>query len=579
MRTVRRFCDAATRKDVPHAVRTGTRILLTCLLFALVLAGGSRQSADAVAAPDVVAEPETSTSIVVTWRSDEDPHRWWVIVTGASLDRSVGQRTVAGDAREVTVRHLAPGSSYKVRVVGVDANGAFGGFSAVTEVRTPSSEECRRAASGSTCVVVGSDPSGPAVGTGLGSLHGITARTSPERIRALEPTAWRFSAGDTTRFALARQYGGTITLLLSDPWMNSTGRAAPWANWDLYRWWLAVVVDGHVRANAVPDFWEVQNEPNPRAYAAGAPATPELVREQHRVAAEVIHARLPDARVIGPGAGYPTFGTGLGDIEGFVALGAENPGAFDAVSWHEIGGGCLGYCDGSPRAVLQHADDARAAAENAGVDDLRIHVNEWGAPWNYRQPGSVIGYLSSLAYAGVDVANPACWSVKQRTGEYRSTCFADPGMLDGLLLEDGSTPTDAWWTHRAFAQMTGPGFQLLPSTVADPYASSVATIDEHGVIRIAVGRHSGCHVGTDEHCPGGFRYQQATSIDTVVATAAPNSARFRVTVQRIASTSGGMQRAPATSAPRTVRPSDGYLGVGSLTLGDGEATIITIRPS
>lgn len=549
------------------------RIALVVLLCGLLFGGGSDEPARAVAAPTVTVTTVSPTSLEVRWQSTgTDPHRWWVILTDAN-DRSIGQRTACGACRSVTVEHLAPGSPYNVRVVGLEADGSFGEFTPVVVGRTTARSECRSVATSATCVQVGSTHGLEADGVGLGFLHGVTAETDPARVAALQPKAWRVAANDVERFRLARQHGAEVTVFLSDPWMRGPSGPSPWDDWAFYRWWVGIVVDAHVTNGLIPDHWEIQNEPGYGSYN-GTPATPELVWEQHRVAAEEIHERLPGASVLGPAAGYPNFGFGLADLEYFLDREVTTPGTIQGLSWHEIGASCLGYCDGSPRAVLQHADDARAALAARRLEGVELHVNEWGAPWNIRQPGAIVGYLASLAQAGVDSANTTCWSARESIDD-QFACTGTPGTLTGLLLDDGRTPTDAWWTHKGYADMTGPGFRLLPSTIADPAASVVATVDPSGTTRVAIGRHTGCDLDADEHCPG-FRYGPDRKVHALVSVPG-KSGRYRATTTTVDSRRGAMSSAPPSTS-RVVQARSGVVDLGAITVGDGDALFITLQP-
>lgn len=545
-------------------MRRAARISLTTLLVAAVVGGLPAASPAGASAPALTVTAASPTSLRVGWTSTAQPASWWVIVTGAD-DRSVGQRTACGTCRSVTVDHLAPASRYFVRIVDVAGSGEFGTFSAPVAASTPAASGCAGVGT-STCVLVDATRKlGAATGVGTGSLHSITAGTDPARVQALRPSAWRVSALDLDKARLARQYGGSLTLILSDPWMVATASASPWLTWDLYRWWVGAVVDIQVANGLVPDYWEIQNEPQLSAYAGGAP-TAELIAQQYAVAAQVIRQKLPGAKVLGPSSGYVTFGSGLLPLDGFLGAIARAGTAVDAVAWHEIGAGCLGYCDGSPRAVLQHADDARSAL-GAKATSTPLVVNEWGAPWNASQPGAVVGYLSSLAYAGVSVANPACWG---------TSCGAQPGTLDGLLMPDGSTPTDAWFAHQAYAAMTGDGRTLVDSTVADPEASVISTVDGGGTVRILLGRHTGCQTGVDDSCPG-LAYAPSKTEQVLVRSGTVK--RYRASVQRIASVAGASSGPVTLTAGQLVSPSRGVLNVGSYALGDGEALVVTLVPA
>lgn len=550
------------------------------VLFALVAAGCSSGSAPSPgnghAAPRVEAEATSPTALDVRWEAGEDPHRWWVIVF-APDGRNIGQRTACGACRGVTVQHLAPASRYAVRVVAVDVDGSFGEFPDAVAASTPPSPGCIDAEEGDVCAEVDTTaPLGDATGVGLGGLHGITAATDREAIAALEPRAWRVAALDVDRFALARAHGAKVTVLLSDAWITTVGTQPPWQDWDRYEAFVAAVVDAYIASGDLPDYWDVQNEPAAAAFEGGRAITVELLLEQLRRAAAIIHERVPGAAVVGPSASYVAFGSTAADMDRVAQLAAGPGRALSGLSWHEIGGGCFGSCDGGPRAVLQHADDVRVAVANAGGPTPELHVNEWGAPWNNLQPGAIVGYLSSLALAHIDLANPTCWTLDDPAGDDESSCRVDPGTIGGLLLSDGRTPTDAWYAHRAYAQMTGAGFRLLPGTIADPEASLLATVSSSGVITVLLGRHTGCDSDVDAHCPAGVTYADARTVSLTVA-AAPTSPPYATTVQRIESVtraSPGFE--PVDTA--TVRPEGGRLRVGSWSLGDGDALVITLTP-
>lgn len=524
-------------------------------------------------APQVQASATAPDAIRVTWSGTGEPTRWWVLVA-ASDDRSVGQRTACGSCRAIDVAHLAPGSRYRIRVVAVDATEGFGAFSAPVEVSTPAARGCEPVAAGTTCVLLDASAPGPAAtGVGLGVLHGVTTDTPPALFAPLRPTSWRVAALDFERFAAARRYGGTVTVLLSDAWVQVSSQA-PWDDWGAYRSFVAQTVAAQLAAGALPDQWDVQNEPGPSSFpGAGRPPTPDLVAEQARVAAEEIHRILPGATVVGPSSAYPTFGSGPADLEVFAreTIGRGLP---VALSWHEIGGSCLGACDGGPRAVLQHVDDARAMLRGVpGGDAVRLEVNEWGAPWNARQPGATVGYLSSLAYAGVELANPACWPQRNQ-GSMLDSCRSRPGTLDGLLEPDGRTPSDVWFVHAAYAAMTGAGRRLLPVSVADPEASAVATVDGQGAIDVLVGRHTGCDASVDDSCPAGVRYAPDASLRLLVAGGAT---RYAVAIATIASAAGPSSGAtPVRTAE--VAAAGGIVDLGTVALADGAALVVSLRP-
>src|SRR5581483_10599276 len=155
------------------------------------------------------------------------------------------------------------------------------------------------------------------------------------------------------------------------------------------------------------------------------------------------------------------------------------------------------------------------------------------------------------------------------------TCWRAPGMLDGLLMDDGTTPTDAWFVHQAYAQMTGAGFTLLDSTIADPEASVVSTVGANGAIHVLLGRHTGCQVGIDDMCPGAS-YAAPKQVAAVLSVARNSRARYNVTVQRIASVHGASS-GPVTIATTTVAAANGRVNAGTYTVADGAALDVVVH--
>jgi hypothetical protein len=126
--------------------------------------------------------------------------------------------------------------------------------------------------------------------------------------------------------------------------------------------------------------------------------------------------------------------------------------------------------------------------------------------------------------------------------------------------------------------MTGTGFRLLSGTIADPEASLVATVSPSGVITVLLGRHTGCDPDADAHCPADVSYADAETVSLTLAVAAAAAGlTYATTVQRIESVAGASPGfEPVDTA--TVRPEGGRLRVGSWSLGDGDALVVTLTP-
>jgi hypothetical protein len=555
------------------------RRVAACLAFAIVAAttvtpwltpaAGASTAATltGLPAPTSARAVARSAAVDVTWTSTTDAHRWKVLAF--ANDRYVGQRTFAGTARQGRIEHLPPGTSITTWVLALSPDGWWGTWVTTAPVTLPRDASCP--ATAGTCAHVNARAiAGPATGSGLGVLHGVTSQTDPARIAALSPRHWRISALNADSFRLARATGASITVILSDPWLwgatQPDGRVAtPWADFDLYRWWVTVIAGWHQAMGLLPDHWEIQNEAESMFVDPASPVTSTLLVEQHAIAAEAIRSVLPDAEVVGPAVSPFQLGYGASDIEAFTANAAARGVGLGGLTWHENVGYCAS-CDGGPAAVRQHIDDARAALGAAGLGGLPIDITEYAAPYEQLQPGAIVGYLSALAGGRVRYGGPSCWDRPSATGELSTSCFATPGTLDGLLLPDGTTPTDAWWTYRAYARLAATGANLAATTVDDPTTSAVASVSGTTAVRMLIGRHVGC-TAADGACPAGT--PSASSKTTTVRMTAPATGTWNIVVSRIASTAGAAG-APVVVKRVTIKAGTTAFTVGAFSLADGQ---------
>ncbi len=557
------------RRHLPRRAVLAVAVVLGALAPVLPISG-----TDAAVAAPVISLPTPSRATVtaragavdVAWTSSQHAHRWKVLAFADG--RYLGQRTFAGTARSGRVGHIPPGTNAMAWVVAITAEGWWGTMVPTASVRIPRDVACP--ATTGTCVHInGRAVRSATTGVGLGLLHGATSATNPDRVKALSPRHWRVSAFNAETFRLARASGASVTVLLSDPWswhtMQPTGRvSSPWADFELYRWWLGMVVQWHLAQGLVPDRWEVQNEPSAHLFDAAHPPTTKLLVEQHAVATEVIRSYLPKAEIVGFSASPYLTGHGVTDVQAFTSLAASRRAGLGALAWHENTGACAS-CDGGPASVRQHLDDARAALVAAGMAGLPIDITEFAAPYEQLQPGAIVGYLSALAEGGVRYAGTACWERPGRGGVVTSSCFDQPGTLDGLLLPDGTTPTDAWWTYAAYAQLSAKGTKLVATSVDDPVTSALASMTTTS-LRALIGRHSGC-TAADAPCPGGTTPGKPEEITARVTF--PSAGQWEVIVSRVASSSGAA-KAPIVVKRTLVQAKAAALTVGRFRVADGE---------
>ncbi|MGV3758348.1 MAG: GH39 family glycosyl hydrolase, partial [Actinomycetota bacterium] len=447
--------------------------------------------------------------------------------------------------------------------VGLDGpDGSVWGQATVTTPRDPL---CQDAASCVAVDVLGD--AGESTGVGLGILRGLTTRTDPARVGALRLNHHRIGAVEVERFQVAKAAGGAISVVLSDAWgaytqQGGRGTLNPWEDWDLYRQFVTDVARWHVVLDQVPDYWEIQNEPDLRQWypstTAGQEPTRERVLEQFAVAHDALRAVLPDARIVGPSVSslHPVPGA-LVDVPSFLDFAVERGLQVDAISWHELGDDCGGQCNGGPRALAQNVETVRAMlGDRPSLGEPELHVNEFGGRYEFHKPGTAVGYFAALAASGVSKANSACWVARYEEGAYDG-CFHDPGTLNSLLLADGTTPIGAWWAWKAYADLQG---RLLPASASQPDLSVVSAA-EGDTVRVLLGRHT--RPGTMASAPA----------PTVRVAVGPLVRRVTATITVIPHELG-----PATpvSTSREVRVANGVADLGALDLPTDAAVVVEL---
>lgn len=549
----------------------GALLALVLVTLALVAFGpGSASAADTTPVTVSATSPSTS-SLKVSWTAATGAgSEGWVVYLKDSAGRTWPPTVASRASRSTVIDGLVAGTRFEIEVVGYGTPMALG-----SAIATVQSSSC--AGVSGTCVTIGSTAKGVATNVGQGILHGTTVKSDLSKAAALEPASWRIAATDFTRMQRAREVGGAVTLLMSDPWRgwaDSHGLAGqnPWADWDRYRTYVQGIVQWHMNAGMLPEYWEIQNEPDyHNQYTATPPATRALILEQFTVAHDAIRALLPDARIVGPSLAQYRLSSPQApvDLRSFLDHMVANDLRFD-LSWHEIGNSQPATISGDPRSVASHVQSVRAAIADRGLQDIRIHVNEYGAAWNFDQPGTHVGYLEALETAGVDVASMACWPIFHLGTKY-GTCFADPGLLDGLISPLG-LETDTYAVHKAYAAMDG---TRLQAATTDVWTSAYAVRDGAGTVRSLVGRHESCVVGVDQGCHTGIAAAPLGKPVTLALTM-PCRSKYVLTVRLIANVHNALPSVPTTVAYKTMRCGTAKVALPALT--DGSAYDVVARP-
>ena len=553
------------------------RALAAVLLTAVTLSVAAPFVTSATAATNppitVTATSPSTSSLKVSWSAAAGVgSAGWSIHLKDSAGRTWPGTSACVTCRTATIEGLPAGMRFDIQVVGYGTTPA--GLGAT--VGTVQAGSC--AGVTGSCVTVASTRGADVRHNAQGFLHGTTSATNMDKVDALDPQSWRIAAANFQRFARARQVGGAITVLMSDPWRgwaDSHGMVGqnPWADWNKYREFITSTVQFHQSAGMVPEYWEVQNEPDyATQYTADQPATRALILEQYRVAHDAIRAVLPNARILGPSLSQYRFSEPVQpiDLRSFLDFAKANGLQFD-IAWHEIGNSQPATLAGDPRSIVSHVDTVRAAIADRGLTDVRIHINEYGAAWNFDQPGVRVGYMAALETAGVDVAGVACWPIVSGATSF-DTCFSEPGLLDGLLSPLG-LETDTYAVHKAYAALSG---RRVQTATTDTWTSAIAAADTQGTVRALVGRHQSCTLAVDQGCHAGIAPAPAGAPVTL-ALQMSCATRYTLTVQLVGNVHNALPGSPLTVLTSSGRRcNSSKVALPALT--DGSAYLVTATP-
>jgi hypothetical protein len=533
-------------------------------LLAAVLALVGPAPARADTTTPATAKVLSPTEVTVSWSAPSSPATSWVVAAALPDGSLAGRQTACGSCTSTTFDYLTPGTAYRFTVAGLGATtGTVWGNATATTPRAPL---CSASAA---CVSVDTTSTADAAtGIGLGLLRGLTPRTDPQRIDALNLQYERIGAWEEPAFASARRGGGDIDVVLSDGWNRYTIQQAgklmnPWEDWDLYRQFVTGVVYWHIAHGLVPEYWEIQNEPEQTAWykttAADMGPTTERILEQFRVAHDAIRAQLPNAAIVGPSLGsFEPAANALIDMPRFLDFVVAKSLRFDVIAWHAMGGECAGLCDAGPRSIASQVASVRhLIAQRPALGHPELHINEFGGPATVADPGYAVGYFAALAHSSVDRAGSSCWPATYGDRSYDG-CYYDPGTMDNLLMPDGSTPRAAWLVWQAYAQADG---DVVATSASQPDLSVFGATTNDGTVKVLVGRH-----------PATGR---AAAPDPVLRIkVSPLASRVNVVVTTISATDAGAT--PTSRAYNNVKVSRGVVDLGSLHLPAGTAAVVDI---
>ena len=416
-----------------------------------------------------------------------------------------------------------------------------------------------------------------------GFLHGLTtgqiSELTQDRITALQPGAWRVSNLFGTFEIVVQQqvqarFGTRVAFNLQDQFSAQWGNPVVvgpdcvantpshcFADYGQLKTAWSIFADQFMQSvvtRAAPvDQYDIFSEPGSTFKGVTQAQLFELLKIAH----DAIRRVKPDAVIVAP------------SIERFDAVGLRAMADFaaasgvriDALSWHEL--------EGTPADVAAHVTAARQLASQAYATSpvlapTQIHINEYGAPQNHLIPGWTLGWLAAFEASGVDVATRACW---QATAVW-SDCA---NGLNGLLLEDNSTPQPLYHVHRFWAALPA---GRLPATSDTAGVVAIAARDGAGVA-LLLGRYS-CGSG-GKWCLGAglpVADQPLAPLDLRIeldGLGSATAARASIECATNLATPGALS-VPVNRAPVSAAVSAGRVKLTISSVGDGDVCAVRV---
>ncbi|HZN13211.1 MAG TPA: fibronectin type III domain-containing protein [Acidimicrobiales bacterium] len=551
-------------------------------VVALNAIGSSPPATSAAGTPTAVPATVASVQAVpapggltVSWSPDSAgataPDRFLVQATAYD---SFSQWYACATCTSLTMAPLPQGRTYDVKVFAHNSAGYGPGRSAGVVSGSGSCvglSLCADVDTGTT--------TGPAVGRAQGLLLGYNASTNSTLLNGLHVNQWRVSLGSSAHLKAETMPGVSITGSLSDAWRSSATSGgklqAPWANWPRYVSFVKQLVQQMKNQGRRVDYWDIQNEPLPTEFSAGPVPTAELWYEQYRVAYEAIKSVDPGAKIVGPSMTQMLWvgdanAPDAVDVPTFMNYADAHNLRFDAYSWHELGIGQAGYYD-SPQRIVDDVQAFRTeVARHPNLGTPKVFINEVQPPNGFLVPGQVGGVLAALELSNVDQANSTCH--QYATGPTIGMC--DTGTLDGMLLDDQTTPRGIYWVRQQYATMTGDRLATLSSS---PSLSVFATRPADGVYKVMVSRHASCVKAVNVYC------NQTT---TATPAAAPVTLKLRTGTDRSAvvdvrmvPVGVGAQPALNDVLDATTSTAGGLTSVTLPSVKDGDVYLLTVTVS
>ena len=562
---------------------TRTRVAVAAGAAAFALAapvGAHALTVDATigAATNVAIRTSAPGAVTVSWGAPSvlGVVDWEIVLTETSPDGTTSHGYFRpATARSLTVSGLPAGARVHAVIATYAVRGVVN-LSATTPDVTVPAGLCV-AVTGACVAADSSQTLGTERHVAQGLLHGLgLTSTGVQKMQALHPTSWRITEGSPAEMSAVQAFHPATTALLSDPWWEITynpqthAAMSPWENWAAYTSFVKTEVQKRIADGNLPDYWDIQNEPDLAAYYDPAyPPTAALLEQQLNVAYTAIKSVLPAAQIIGPSfGGFNLVGdsTHLALLD-FINYATANNLQFAAISWHENNAGVASLPSLQLPVLADHVQMIRTALEASPVlAGAQIFVNEFDSAATGRLVGWDLGHVIAFEQAGVDEANRSC---------YESCMNGGDGLLDPA---DNQTPRMTYWGRLAYAQMTG---TRVRTTTNQRDTTAMTSVNRRAnKLTTIITRHHGCNVGGNTACStGSFVTPRSTGGMTLMLRLPRSTAGHKATVsvRKLAATVGDAARQPL-AAVSTMRVSGNRLAAVRLaSLADGAAYVVTVR--
>ena len=551
----------------------------------VVLAVALGVGATFVAPSESGAAPATAPAWVTLTVSPGDGRAdvTWAPITDGSVDAYVVDVFVddvltqsAECGPDCTSRELRSLPAGKPVRVGVHAMGGGAPGPSASSSTTVIPNPCP--SGGPACIRIDATSDiGPVTRVAQGFLHSNFSGLDPARVAALDPRSWRVAAvgGNYASFDAARTRGAEVILVISDalrlpePDPATTGTLA--GALATYRAGVRAYVQGTIAAGRVPDWWEVQNEPDTTRQTTATQLA------QWQVAYEEINALLPGAKILAPAPsrfmGTPSDATPDGlDLQTFLRFAVEQGLRPDAVGWHELAIPSPIDFEVSPYNMLDHVATARRLLAAFGMPDVDIRIDEFAGREDGPIPGWQVGWFTALETARVDASEHSCFPFPDGVSTSNG-CWTP--SLDNALTPKDQSPRGNYWVELAYGRMTGRRLSTMTST---PTISTLATADPDGAMTALVGRHATCLPVVNTACS--LRsVSRPAALDVPVTVAVPTStSALRVVVERVPFSSSAMA-GPTVVLDSVLVPTSGAITFTLPRVADGDALILTLTPT